>query len=126
MGSSSHLGTEMMRLAGGFTLLHVPYKGTGPGMAAIMAGEIQILVVGLATVLPHVRAKSDKLKGFAVTGAKRAVAALEIPTVAEVGLPGYAFDVWYGMVFPGATPGAVGQHLRGVRRPVAARNPGLA
>ena len=109
MGSSSHLGTEMMRLAGGFTLLHVPYKGTGPGMAAIMAGEIQILVVGLATVLPHVRAKSDKLKVFAVTGAKRAQAAPEIPTAAESGLPGYEFDVWYGMVLPGATPRAVVQ-----------------
>jgi len=60
----------MMRMAGGFSLLHVPYKGTGPGMAAIMAGEIHILLVGLATVLPHVRAKSDKLKVFGVTGAK--------------------------------------------------------
>ena len=104
MGSASHLGTEMMRMAGGFTLLHVPYKGTGPGLAAIMAGEIQILLVGLATVLPHVRAKSDKVKVFAVTGTKRAQAAPEIPTVAESGLPGYAFDVWYGMVLPGATP----------------------
>ncbi|MEQ1776087.1 MAG: tripartite tricarboxylate transporter substrate-binding protein, partial [Burkholderiales bacterium] len=109
MGSASHLGTEMMRIAGGFTLLHVPYKGTGPGMAAVMAGEIQLLVVGLATVLPHVRAKSDKLKVFAVTGAKRAPAAPEIPTVAESGLPGYEFDVWYGMVLPGGTPRAIVQ-----------------
>ena len=109
VGSASHLGTEMMRIAGGFTLLHVPYKGTGPGMAAIMAGEIQILLVGLATVLPHVRAKSDKVKVFAVTGAKRAQAAPEIPTAAEAGLPGYEFDVWYGMVLPGATPRAIVQ-----------------
>jgi tripartite-type tricarboxylate transporter receptor subunit TctC len=109
VGSASHLGTELMRISGGFNLLHVPYKGTGPGMAAMMAGEIQILVVGLATVLPHVRAKSDKLKVFAVTGAKRAPAAPEIPTVAESGLPGYEFDVWYGMVLPGGTPRAVVQ-----------------
>src|SRR5262245_43955556 len=54
MGSASHLGTEMMRVNGGFSLLHVPYKGTGPGMAAVMGGEIHILLVGLATVLPHV------------------------------------------------------------------------
>jgi tripartite-type tricarboxylate transporter receptor subunit TctC len=102
-----------MRLAGGFTLLHVPYKGTGPGMAALMAGEIQILVVGLATVLPHVRAKSDKVKVFGVTGAKRAQAAPEIPTLAESGLPGYEFDVWYGMVLPGAVPRAIVQKTSG-------------
>ena len=113
VGSASHLGTEMMRLAGGFTLLHVPYKGTGPGMAALMAGEIQILVVGLATVLPHVRAKSDKVKVFGVTGARRAQAAPEIPTLAESGLPGYEFDVWYGMVLPGAVPRAIVQKTSG-------------
>ncbi len=110
VGSASHLGTEMLRIAGGFNLLHVPYKGTGPGMAAIMGGEIQILLVGLATVLPHVKAKNDKLKVFAVTSAKRSAAAPDIPTVAESGLPGYEFDVWYGMVFPGGTPrGIVGK-----------------
>ena len=104
IGTSSHLGTEMLRLSGGFSLLHVPYKGTGPGMVALMGGEIQILLVGLATVLPFVKSKSDKLKVYAVTSAKRSVAAPDIPTVAESGLPGYEFDVWYGMVFPGGTP----------------------
>ena len=60
-----------------------------------MGGEIQILLVGLATVLPHLKAKSDKLKVFAVTSAKRAPAAPGIPTVAEAGMPGHEFDVWY-------------------------------
>ncbi len=110
MGSASHLGTEMMRIVAGFNLLHVPYKGTGPGMAAIMGGEIDIFLVGLATVLPHVKSKSDKLKVYAVTSAKRAAMAPDIPTVAESGLPGYEFDVWYGAVFPGGTPrGIVGK-----------------
>jgi tripartite-type tricarboxylate transporter receptor subunit TctC len=104
VGTSSHLGTELLRMTGGFTLLHVPYKGTGPGMTALMGGEIQILLVGLATVLPHVRSKSDKLKVYAVTSARRSPAAPDIPTVAEAGLPGYDFDVWYGMVLPGGTP----------------------
>lgn len=107
VGTASHLGTELLRMTGGFTLLHVPYKGTGPGMTALMGGEIQILLVGLATVLPHLKAKSDKLKVYAVTSAKRAPAAPNIPTVAEAGLPGYEFDVWYGMVFPGGTPRAI-------------------
>ena len=91
----------------GFNLLHVPYKGTGPGTAAVMAGEIHILLVGLATVLPHVRSKSDKVKVLAVTSARRSPAAPEIPTVAEAGLPGYEFDVWYGMVLPGGVPAPV-------------------
>jgi tripartite-type tricarboxylate transporter receptor subunit TctC len=107
LGSASHLGTELMRQVAGFDLLHVPYKGTGPGTAAIMAGEIHILLVGLATVLPHVRNKSDKIKALAVTSGKRSPAAPDIPTAVEAGLPGYEFDVWYGMVLPGGVPPAI-------------------
>jgi tripartite-type tricarboxylate transporter receptor subunit TctC len=103
-GTASHLGTELLQLTTGMKLLHVPYKGTGPGMTALLAGEIQVLVVGLATVLPYVKAKSDKLKVIATMGAKRAAVAPELPTVAESGFPGFEFDVWYGMVFPGGTP----------------------
>ena len=103
-GTASHLGTELLQFTAGMSMLHVPYKGTGPGMTALLSGEIQVLVVGVATVLPYVRAKSDKLKVYAVTGAKRAQVAPELPTVAESGLPGFEFDVWYGMVFPGGTP----------------------
>jgi tripartite-type tricarboxylate transporter receptor subunit TctC len=106
-GTASHLGTELLQLTGGISLLHVPYKGTGPGMTALLGGEIQVLLVGLATVLPYVKAKSDKLKVYAVTGAKRSPVAPELPTVAEAALPGFEFDVWYGMVFPGGTPRAI-------------------
>ena len=108
-GTASHLGTELLQLRSGATLLHVPYKGTGPGLTALLGGEIQVLLVGLATVLPYMRGKSDKLKVFAVTGSQRASVAPEIPTVAESGVPGYSFDVWYGVVFPGATPRAIVQ-----------------
>ena len=103
-GTASHLGTELLQLNAGISMLHVPYKGTGPGMTAILSGELQVLLVGLAVVLPYVKNKSDKLKVLAVTGAKRAAAAPDIPTIAESGVPGYQFDVWYGMVFPGGTP----------------------
>jgi tripartite-type tricarboxylate transporter receptor subunit TctC len=108
-GTASHLGTELLQLSTGMSLLHVPYKGTGPGMTALLAGEIQVLLVGLATVLPYVKARSDKVKVLAVTGAKRAPIAPEIPTVAEAGVPGYDFDVWYGLVFPGGTPPGIVQ-----------------
>jgi tripartite-type tricarboxylate transporter receptor subunit TctC len=119
-GTASHLGTELLQLKSGISLLHVPYKGTGPGMTALLGGEIQVLLVGLATVLPYVRGKSDKLKVFAVTGAQRSPAAPEIPTIAESGVPGYAFDVWYGVVFPGGTPRAIVQKTNAELRSVLA------
>jgi tripartite-type tricarboxylate transporter receptor subunit TctC len=73
-------------------------------MTALLGGEIQVLLVGLATVLPYVKAKSDKLKVLAVTSPKRAAVAPDIPTIAESALPGFEFNVWYGMVVPGGTP----------------------
>jgi tripartite-type tricarboxylate transporter receptor subunit TctC len=104
-GSASHLGVELMMLMGGFRMLHVPYKGSSPSITAAIAGEVQMAMAGLATALPHV--KSGKLKGLAVTGAKRSQFAPDMPTVAESGIPEYAFDVWYGLVFPGGTPRAI-------------------
>jgi tripartite-type tricarboxylate transporter receptor subunit TctC len=104
-GSASHLGVELMMINGGFAMLHVPYKGSNPALTAVMGGEIQIAIAGLATVLPHSRA--GKVKALAVTGSKRAGIAPEVPTVAESGIPGYVFDVWYGLVFPGGTPAAI-------------------
>ncbi len=104
-GTASHLGTELLMINGGFSMLHVPYKGSNPAITALMGGELQIAMAGLATVLPH--ARSGRLKALAVTGAKRAGIAPELPTVAESGVPGYAFDVWYGLAFPGGTPQAI-------------------
>ena len=104
-GSASHLGVELMMIQADFSMLHVPYKGSNPALTGVMSGEIQIVLAGLATILPHSR--SGKVKALAVTGAKRAQIAPEVPTVAESGVPGYAFDVWYGLVFPGATPNAI-------------------
>ena len=101
-GTASHLGTELLQLTAGFSMLHVPYKGTGPALPALMAGEIQALLVGVSAVLPH--ARSGRLKALAVSGSKRSAAMPEVPTVAEAGVPGYVFDVWYGMMFPGGTP----------------------
>jgi tripartite-type tricarboxylate transporter receptor subunit TctC len=114
-GSASHLGVELMMINGGFTMLHVPYKGSNPALTAVMGGEIQVAIAGLATVLPHSRA--GKVKALAVTGSKRAQIAPEVPTVAESGIPGYQFDVWYGLVFPGGTPAAIVKktHLEVVR-----------
>ena len=110
-GSASHLGVELFQLRSGVTLMHIPYKGTGPGMSALMSGELQVLMAGLATVLPQ--AKSGKIKVLAVSGSQRSRMAPEVPTVAEAGVPGYEFNVWYGMMAPGGTPRPIVTKLAG-------------
>jgi tripartite-type tricarboxylate transporter receptor subunit TctC len=110
-GSASHLGVELFQIKSGITLMHIPYKGTGPGMSALMSGELQLLMAGLATVLPQ--AKSGKIKVLAVSGTQRSRMAPEVPTVAEAGVPGYDFNVWYGMMAPGGTPRPIVNKLAG-------------
>ncbi len=101
-GGSSHLGTELLRVMTGIDLVHVPYKGTGPALTAMLGGEIHFQLIGISSVVPHL--KSGRMRALAVSGAKRSAAAPEVPTVAESGVPGYAFDVWYGMLAPRGTP----------------------
>ncbi len=104
-GGASHLGTELLRNITGIDLTHVPYKGTGPALSAAIGGEIHLQLIGMSSVVPHI--KSGRLKLLAVSGAKRAAVAPEIPTVMESGIPGYVFDVWYGMLLPGRAPPAI-------------------
>ncbi|HET9404127.1 MAG TPA: tripartite tricarboxylate transporter substrate-binding protein, partial [Burkholderiales bacterium] len=107
VGSASHLGIALMELQTGISMLHVSYKGSNPALTAVMGGEVQLVIAGLATVMPHM--KSGRVRGLAVTGSKRAQVAPDVPTAAESGAKGYAFDVWYGLVFTGGTPRAVVQ-----------------
>ena len=104
-GGASHLGTELLRVMTGIDMMHVPYKGTGPALTAMLGGEIHIQLIGISSVVPHL--KSGRMRALAVSGAKRSSAAPEVPTVAESGVPGYEFDVWYGMLFPAGTPRAI-------------------
>jgi tripartite-type tricarboxylate transporter receptor subunit TctC len=104
-GGASHLGTELLRNITGIDLVHVPYKGTGPALSAAIGGEIHLQLIGMSSVVPHM--KSGRLKLLAVSGAKRATVAPEIPTVMESGVPGYVFDVWYGLLLPGRAPPAI-------------------
>jgi tripartite-type tricarboxylate transporter receptor subunit TctC len=107
VGSASHLGIALLELQTGISMLHVSYKGSNPALTAVMGGEIQLVIAGLATVLPHM--KAGRVRGLAVTGSKRAQVAPELPTAGEAGAKGYAFDVWYGLVFTGSTPRAIVQ-----------------
>lgn len=101
VGGPSHLAAELFKARTGITMTNVPYKGGGPATNAIVAGEVQVLFVSLVSAIPHVR--SGRLKGLAVTGPTRAAVGPEIPTVAELGFPGFEVTMWYGLFVPGKT-----------------------
>lgn len=115
-GSSSHLIGEMFKSAAGVTMVHVPYKGGGPALAAVMGGETQLTFSNLSVALPQV--KGGKVKGIAVTSGKRATALPELPTIAESGLPGFEAIASVGIMAPTGTPRAlvmrVNQDVRAV------------
>lgn len=101
-GTSSHLAGEMFKSAAKITMLHVPYKGGGPAVNAVVSGEVQLTFNVITGPLPMVRA--NKLRAIAVTSPKRAEAAPDIPTVAESGLPGFEMIAWYNTFAPAKTP----------------------
>lgn len=108
-GSPGHLAGVLMEEMTGVRLTHVPYKGGGPLITDIIAGHVPSSFSVISTALPHVR--SNRIRAIAVTGAKRAEGATDIPTVAESGVKGYAATNWYGMVAPAATPAPVLERL---------------
>lgn len=104
-GTSSHLTMEMFKSAAKVNLLHVPYKGGGPAVNAVIGGEVQATFNVITGPLPHV--KAGRLRALAVSSAKRAEVAPEVPTVAESGVPGFEVIAWYNMFAPVGTPRAV-------------------
>ncbi len=109
IGSFQHMSSEMFRIMAGINIVHIPFKGGGPAMLAVIAGQSQISIGSLLQTLPHIR--SGKLKALATGGAKRSPALPEVPTVAEAGVPGYEANNWWGIVAPAATPPAVVRKL---------------
>ncbi len=104
-GAPSHLAGEMFKSATGTRLVHVPYKGAGPAVNALIAGEIQVMFAPIVAVLPQV--KAGRLRALGVTSAKRSAAAPDLPTLAEAGLTGYEISSWFGLFVPASTPAAV-------------------
>jgi tripartite-type tricarboxylate transporter receptor subunit TctC len=102
VGGASHLATELFRATADVNIVHVPYKGTGPGMTALLGGEIHMLVVGVPTAQPHIAA--GKIRALAITGSKRAPSIAEVPTIAEAGLAGAVVDIWVALFAPAKTP----------------------
>jgi tripartite-type tricarboxylate transporter receptor subunit TctC len=111
-GSGNHLGGEMLKSLAGIDIVHVPYKGGGPALNALLGGEVDMSVADPLAVLPHI--KSGKLRALAVTSARRASALPDVPTVAESGVAGYEATSWAGIVVPKATPAAIVERLHGV------------
>jgi tripartite-type tricarboxylate transporter receptor subunit TctC len=104
-GGNTHLAGELLKLLADINIVHVPYRGTGPAVTALLSGEVQMMFSTLPPVLAQIRA--GRLRALAVTGAKRAAAAPELPTIAESGVPNYEAAGWWGVLMPGKTPPAI-------------------
>ena len=104
-GSVSHIGTEMFKQTTGIEMVHVPYKGSGPAIQDVLAGQVQVFISTPPSLMQHVQ--SGKLKGLAVTGKNRHPGMPNFPTTAEAGLPSFQLESWVGLFAPAATPKAV-------------------
>lgn len=109
IGATPHLSGELFQYMTGVKWVHVAYKGGGPGLVALLAGEVSLYFGNLPTVIRQARA--GKLRALAVTGSRRSPAAPEIPTVAESGVPGYEVTTFYGLSAPGKTPRPIVERL---------------
>jgi tripartite-type tricarboxylate transporter receptor subunit TctC len=101
-GSIIHAATELFNVRAGIKMTHIPYRGTGPALVSILAGETQVFFSSPATAMPHVQA--GKLKVLAVTTAKRLPALPAVPTVQEAGVPDYDVTLWHGLIAPKGVP----------------------
>ena len=101
-GSPPHLAGELLSARAGVKLVHVPYKGGAPAMADAIGGHIPMLIGGLPTIAPNV--KAGKLRAIAVTTAKRSPILPDTPTIAESGFPGFDAGIWYTLLVPAHTP----------------------
>ena len=104
-GGLIHLGTEFFLDAAGIKATHVPYRGTAPALADLLAGNLQILSGGTTTMLPYI--KSGKVRGLAISSTKRLAAAADIPSYGEQGYPTLNFNLWHGMIGPKGIPGDI-------------------
>jgi tripartite-type tricarboxylate transporter receptor subunit TctC len=100
-GSSGHLAGALFENLAGIKLSHVPYKGAGPALVDVLAGQIDFMFASVFSSTPHI--KAQRLRALAVTSAKRSNALPRLPTVAEAGVPGYATTTWYGLLAPAGT-----------------------
>jgi len=97
-GSAQHIPMEMLKAMTGINIVHVPYKGIGPGFADVLGGQVPIMFAGMSNIVPHL--KPGRVRAIAVGGTKRSPAQPDIPTVAESGVPGFEYAAWTGYFAP--------------------------
>lgn len=102
LGSNPHLSMELFLTMAKVKMVHVAYKGSGPAMVDLVSGQVEVMTSTMLSGLPHVR--SGRLRGLAVTGAKRVGVLPDLPTIAEAALPDYEAVQWYGLFAPAKTP----------------------
>lgn len=110
--SMGNLSMESFKLVTGIRILHVPYKGAAPSVAAVVAGEVQAAILALPPLLPQV--KAGRVRTLAVTSSKRSTAIPGVPTMVEIGYPDAGADNWFGMFVPAATPVDVRERLHAI------------
>jgi tripartite-type tricarboxylate transporter receptor subunit TctC len=102
IGSSIHLSCELFKMRTQSEILHVPYRGSGPAVSALLGGQVDSMFDNLPSSLPHIQA--GKLRAIGVTSLATATVAPDIPTISEAGLPGFEMDSWFGLMAPAKTP----------------------
>ncbi len=105
VGSAAHLAMALLEHSADVRFNHIPFKGGGPSLIATVAGQVDVSIPAYPTAVPHL--KAGRLRILAVTGRNREPTIPDVPTVSEVGVPGYAFDIWFAMFAPAATPKAI-------------------
>ena len=108
-GSAAHLAAELLRSMAGLDFTHIPYKGSGPAITGLIAGEANLGFYSASATAQHVR--NGRLRALATTGARRSTFLPELPTVAESGVPGYEASTWAGTLVPAKTPPAIIRRL---------------
>jgi tripartite-type tricarboxylate transporter receptor subunit TctC len=113
-GALAHLGTEMLSRGTGIEMLHVPYKGFAPALPDLLSGRVSAMMADWVVVAPHI--KEGKLRALGVSSRERWNSAPEVPTIAELGVAGYAVDVWFALYAPRGTPAEIVARLEAETR----------
>lgn len=110
-GSTPHLAAELFNTMTGTRMVHVPYRGTGPAITAIISGEITVMFMPALAAIPYI--ENGRLRALGVTTIERLPALPQLPTVVEAGLKGYQSSQWYGVLAPAGTPADILEFLNG-------------
>jgi len=104
-GSTHHFCGELLKAMTGIDILHIPYKGSGPGIAGLLGGEVSMMFSNVADIGPQIRA--GKVRALAVTVPRRSSMLPDVPTMPEAGLPDFEITSWFGLLVPAGTPSAI-------------------